>query len=49
MNGSCEECGREADERARGWRALHGSEFDEDDLETFVFCPACAEQLFGPQ
>ncbi len=45
----CEECGREADDRARGWRALHGKELDEDYMETFVYCPWCAERFFGPQ
>jgi DNA-directed RNA polymerase subunit RPC12/RpoP len=42
----CAECGREADEQARGWRALHGKEFPEDESEAFVFCPECYEREF---
>lgn len=43
----CAECGRLADERALGWRALHGREQPEDEPDVFVFCPACAEREFG--
>jgi hypothetical protein len=43
----CAECGREADDTARGWRALHGRETPEDEPEAFVFCPGCAEREFG--
>jgi hypothetical protein len=41
----CEECGAEADERARGWRALLGEE-DDGSLMVALFCPACASREF---
>src|SRR5215217_85653 len=43
----CEECGAEADEHARGWRAMLGLE-DDDTVVTVVLCPECAEREFGP-
>jgi hypothetical protein len=43
----CANCGREADNKAKGWRALHGRGEPQDQPETFVFCPVCAEQEFG--
>lgn len=43
----CTECGRPADEDMKGWQALHGRSEAEDQPETFVFCPECAEQEFG--
>jgi hypothetical protein len=43
----CAECGRLADERAVGWRALLGCEFPDDQAEVFVFCPECAEREFA--
>jgi hypothetical protein len=42
----CAECGVEADEQARGWRALIGEE-DDGELMVAVLCPACAECEFG--
>jgi hypothetical protein len=42
----CAECGAEADEQARGWRALIGEE-DDGELMVAVFCPARAEREFG--
>lgn len=45
----CAECGRAADEDARGWRALHGREHPEDQPETIIFCPHCAQREFGPE
>jgi hypothetical protein len=45
----CAECGREADHKARGWRALHRKEDPADEPEAFVFCPACWEREFGPE
>lgn len=42
----CAECGRLADEDARGWRALHGREHPEDPPEVVTFCPECAEREF---
>jgi hypothetical protein len=42
----CSECGIEADDKARGWRAMLGEE-DDGELMVGVFCPACAEREFG--
>jgi len=42
---TCEACGIESDERAEGWRALHGLE-DDDAVVTVIVCPACAEREF---
>ena len=44
----CAECGRQAEEHARGWRALHGREEPEDQSEAISFCPECAAREFGP-
>jgi hypothetical protein len=41
----CEECGREADGTARGWRATSGN----GSLMVAVFCPECAEREFGDE
>jgi hypothetical protein len=43
----CDECGRRADERARGWRAVHGCEYPNDQLEMFFFCLDCWEREFS--
>lgn len=43
----CAECGRQADEQARGWRGYHGIEEFNDDPEVIVFCPECAARAFG--
>jgi hypothetical protein len=40
-----DECGREADSGARGWRAYLGEE-DDGSLMVGVFCPRCAEREF---
>jgi hypothetical protein len=53
----CEECGAEADENARGWRAFLGNDprDPDDEPQGFVYCPDCAErdfdrpQGFGPR
>ena len=42
----CEECGREDDGEARGWKAYLGDADDGGD-EVLVFCPECSEQEFG--
>jgi hypothetical protein len=45
----CQECGVEADARARGWRALIAHAPWDDELpETAVYCPVCAWLEFGP-
>jgi hypothetical protein len=44
----CEECGREADNQARGWRALLAVESEADgSLYVVTYCPECAEREFG--
>jgi DNA-directed RNA polymerase subunit RPC12/RpoP len=43
----CAECGAEADEQARGWRAMIGEE-DDGELGVCVFCPECGAREFGP-
>jgi hypothetical protein len=46
----CAECGAESDERARGWRALLGEEWETDgSLFVVTYCPSCAEQEFGDE
>ena len=43
----CEECGREAEEAARGWQA-HMVDLDDDGLDEVVFyCACCSEREFG--
>jgi hypothetical protein len=42
----CEECGAEAEEQARGWRALIGEE-DDGEVVVCVFCAECAAREFG--
>lgn len=44
-----DECGRLADEDAKGWRALLGADpdDDEDPVSTHIFCPECAAREFG--
>ena len=43
----CAECGREADEGARGWRGLLARANPEDEPEVVTFCSECAERDFG--
>ena len=43
----CTECGRRADDGAKGWRALRGRGEPGDQPEVFVFCPECAAREFG--
>src|SRR5262249_30543950 len=46
----CKECNAQADEHARGWRALIA--FDprdpDDEPVTVTYCPDCAWREFGP-
>ena len=44
----CEECGAEAAEESRGWRALLAHDVEADADCVGVFCPECAEREFGP-
>lgn len=44
----CEDCGRLADEDARGWRGYLGIEDLGDEEFVLIFCPACSEREFGP-
>ena len=43
----CANCGLRAPSDAKGWKAFHGLDEPDDQSETFVFCPECAEQGFG--
>lgn len=41
----CEECGAEAFDGTRGWRAVHARVPDEDEHPVLViYCPVCAER-----
>lgn len=43
----CIECGRRADEEARGWQG-HLVDLDDDgDDEVVFYCPLCATREFG--
>jgi ribosomal protein L44E len=39
----CVECGAHSDGHASGWRAY----LDDDAVEVWTYCPACAEREFG--
>lgn len=41
----CAQCGRDAADDSRGWRALHGREHPEDQPDTIVFCPEWAREF----
>ncbi len=44
----CEECKREADDRAVGWRGyLVDADDDEDEDEILFFCSRCVEREFS--
>lgn len=47
---SCQECLRDSDDEARGWRTYVADDPDELDAEPIVasYCPDCAEREFGP-
>ena len=38
----CVECDLAATGTADGWKAYVGGGFDDEPLEVFVYCPACA-------
>ena len=42
----CEECGREADVVAHGWRTVLTYE-ENGSTETATYCPECAQREFG--
>jgi hypothetical protein len=43
----CVECGRRADQEARGWQG-HLVDLDDDgDDEVVFYCPLCATREFG--
>jgi hypothetical protein len=50
MRLSCQECCRDSDDEARGWRTYVADDPDELDAEPVVasYCPDCAEHEFGP-
>jgi hypothetical protein len=41
----CQECGKEADVNAHGWRAYLTD--DEEDSRPVFYCAVCAEREFG--
>jgi hypothetical protein len=46
----CEECGREAEEDARGWKAFltrYATAEEAEHPELTTYCPDCAEREFG--
>jgi hypothetical protein len=43
---TCEECGRESDERAVGWEARLVDLDDDGQDEVVFYCPGCAEREF---
>ena len=45
----CEECGRQADVEAAGWRIYHVEDTEEPGAPHIivVYCPECAEREFG--
>jgi len=43
----CDECGAEADHRARGWRAYRADGPEDEEPRILVYCPGCAEREFG--
>ena len=47
---ACQECCRDSDDEARGWRTYVADDPDEVDAEPVVasYCPDCAEREFGP-
>jgi hypothetical protein len=46
----CAECGKVGEGSMEGWRAMLGTDMDDENAptETHLFCPACAEREFGP-
>jgi len=46
----CAECGKVGEGWMEGWRAMLGTDIDDEDAptETYLFCPACADREFGP-
>jgi hypothetical protein len=48
--GRCEECGKLGEGSMEGWRAMLGTDIDDENAptETYLFCPACADREFGP-
>jgi hypothetical protein len=46
----CEECGRDADVEAHGWRAFvthYPTAEEAEDPQLALYCPECAEREFG--
>jgi hypothetical protein len=45
----CEECGKLGEDSMKGWRALVGTDVDDEDAptEAYLLCPACADREFG--
>jgi hypothetical protein len=43
----CEECGIDADDGARGWRAYLVDLYDDGEDDLAFYCPACAEREFS--
>jgi hypothetical protein len=46
----CAECGKLGEGSMEGWRAMLGTDVDDENAptETHLFCPVCAEREFGP-
>ncbi len=46
----CVECGKLSYDSMEGWRAMLGTDIDDENAptEVYVFCPACADRQFGP-
>jgi hypothetical protein len=46
----CDECGREADVEAHGWKAFvtrYATAEETDHPQLALYCPDCAEREFG--
>jgi hypothetical protein len=46
----CAERGKLGEGSMEGWRAMLGTDIDDENTptETYLFCPACADREFGP-
>jgi hypothetical protein len=46
----CVECGKVGEGSMEGWRAMLGTDIDDEYVptETYLFCPDCADREFGP-